>query len=145
MRSRLHAIPLCPAALILAAGSVVLVSQSLPSLRPASSSQRKQTASQLQQTTSQGQSTTSPRQPATPRRPTTQTPPVVPDLMERVAKFRRVSMPFRATGLTPREQQMVQKLVEASQQLENIFWRQSDPEALALFQSLAASTRPIDR
>ena len=30
---------------------------------------------------------------------------------------------------------MVQKLVEASQYLDNIYWRQSDPEDLALYRS----------
>ena len=55
---------------------------------------------------------------------------VVPDIAERVAKFRRVQMPFRTTGLTAREQQMIRKLVEACEYLESIYWRQSDPDAL---------------
>ena len=64
---------------------------------------------------------------------------VVPDIAERVAKFRRVKMPFDSTGMTPRERQMVEKLVAACRYLEDIYWRQSDPDALALYQSLAAS------
>jgi len=64
---------------------------------------------------------------------------VVPDIAERVAKFRRVKMPFDSTGMTPRERQMVEKLVAACRFLEDIYWRQSDPDALALYQSLAAS------
>src|SRR5207248_10072517 len=40
-----------------------------------------------------------------------------------------------AAGLNAREREMVQKLVEASQYLDNIYWRQSDPEALALYKS----------
>src|ERR1700681_425713 len=55
-----------------------------------------------------------------------------PDLAARLAKFRRVEMPFHSVGLTSREQQMVAKLVEASGYLEDIYWRQSDPEGLAL-------------
>jgi hypothetical protein len=47
-------------------------------------------------------------------------------------------MPFRTAGLTVREQQLVRKLVEASGYLESIYWRQSDPEALTLYQSLAS-------
>jgi hypothetical protein len=69
---------------------------------------------------------------------------VVPDIAERVAKFRRVQMPFHTAGLSARDQQMIRKLVEACGYLENIFWRQSDPDALTLYQSLAASTNPRD-
>ena len=69
---------------------------------------------------------------------------VVPDLEQRLAKFRRVQMPFRTAGLTAREQQMVRKLVEACGYLESIYWRQSDPEGLILYQSLASSTNPRD-
>src|ERR1022692_1291194 len=69
---------------------------------------------------------------------------VVPDLAQRVAKFRRVQMPFRTAGLSAREVQLVHKLVEASGYLESIYWRQSDPEALALYQSLASSKNPRD-
>ncbi|HEX4489551.1 MAG TPA: Zn-dependent hydrolase [Terriglobales bacterium] len=61
---------------------------------------------------------------------------VVPDLAQRVAKFRRVQMPFHAAGLSPRERQLVEKLVAASRYLEEIFWRQMDPEALDLYKSL---------
>ncbi len=69
---------------------------------------------------------------------------VVPDLQQRVAKFRRVHMLFRTAGLTPRDVQLVHKLVEACGYLESIYWRQSDPEGLALYQSLAASRHPQD-
>jgi hypothetical protein len=64
---------------------------------------------------------------------------VVPDLPQRLAKFRRVPMPFRTAGLSVREQQLVRKLVEACGYLESIYWRQSDPEGLTLYQSLASS------
>jgi hypothetical protein len=64
---------------------------------------------------------------------------VVPDLRQRLARYRRVRMPFRPDGLSAREQQLVGKLVEASTYLESIFWRQSDPEGLTLYQSLASS------
>jgi len=71
---------------------------------------------------------------------------VAPDIGQRLAKFRRVQMPFRTAGLSAREQQMVRKLVEACGYLESIYWRQSDPDALTLYQSLAASrnSRDID-
>jgi len=69
---------------------------------------------------------------------------VVPDLAERLAKFRRVQIPFRMAGLSAREVRLVQKLVEACNELESIFWRQSDPEALTIYQSLASSTNRRD-
>ena len=69
---------------------------------------------------------------------------VAPDLAQRLAKFRRVQMPFRTTGLSAREQQLVHKLVEACGYLESIYWRQSDPEGLTLYQSLASSPNRRD-
>jgi peptidase M49-like protein len=69
---------------------------------------------------------------------------IAPDLGQRLARFRRVQMPFRPAGLSPREQRLVRKLVEACGHLESIFWRQSDPEGLTLYQSLASSTNPHD-
>ena len=70
---------------------------------------------------------------------------VATDLDQRLAKFRRVQMPFQSAGLTAREQKLVRKLVEACGYLESIYWRQSDPEGLTLYQSLANSTSPRDR
>ncbi len=69
---------------------------------------------------------------------------VVPDLDQRLAKFRRVEMPFHSTGLTARELKMVDKLVDASRYLEEIYWRQIDPDALTLYESLAASKNSRD-
>ena len=69
---------------------------------------------------------------------------VAPDLAQRLAKFRRVQMPFRTAGLSAREQQLVHKLVEACGYLESIYWRQSDPEGLTLYQSLASSRNRRD-
>jgi hypothetical protein len=62
---------------------------------------------------------------------------VAGDLGQRLARFRRVQMPFRTAGLTAREQQLVRKLVEACGYLESIYWRQSDLDGLTLYQSLA--------
>jgi hypothetical protein len=69
---------------------------------------------------------------------------IAPNLMEELAKFKTVRMPFDSARLTAREQQMVSKLVEASQFLESIYWRQSDPDGLKLYQSLAGSHAPKD-
>jgi len=53
-------------------------------------------------------------------------------------------MPFHSEGLSAREQDLVKKLVEASQYLEQIYWRQSDPDGLTLMLSLETSTAPQD-
>jgi hypothetical protein len=71
-------------------------------------------------------------------------PYVVPDLAERVAKFKLVHMPFNSAGLTAREKQMVAKLVDASGLLDCIYWRQNDPPGLKLYLSLADSKDPQD-
>jgi hypothetical protein len=69
---------------------------------------------------------------------------VVPDLDHRLAKFRRVEMPFHSAGLTAREVKMVDKLVDASRYLEQIYWRQIDPDGLTLYESLASSQNSQD-
>jgi len=69
---------------------------------------------------------------------------IAPDLDSQLAKFKRVQMPLDGKNLSARERQLVQKLVEACGYLEDIFWRQSDPEALTLYQSLASSQNSRD-
>jgi hypothetical protein len=69
---------------------------------------------------------------------------VAADLARRLARFRRVQIPFRTAGLSAREQQLVRKLVEACGYLESIYWRQSDPEGLTLYQSLASARNRRD-
>ena len=66
-------------------------------------------------------------------------------LAPRLARYRVVKMPFDATGLSPRERNEVEQLVQASRYLEDIFWRQNDPEGLALYESLAGSASPHDK
>lgn len=69
---------------------------------------------------------------------------VVPDLKERLARFKEVQMPFHSEGLSAREKQLVLKLVDASGYLEDIYWRQVDPEGLDLYESLEKSSNPQD-
>jgi hypothetical protein len=69
---------------------------------------------------------------------------VVPDLAQRVAKFKRFKIPFRSQDLTHSQRRMVIKLVDAAGLLDCIFWRQSDPEGLQLYVSLAKSKDPQD-
>ena len=74
--------------------------------------------------------------------PVTQNLVIAPNLMEEVKKFKPVRMPFDSAHLTARERQMVGKLVEACQNLESIYWRQSDPEGLKLYQALGGNRDP---
>src|SRR6476660_3789585 len=70
---------------------------------------------------------------------------VTSDLDQRLAKFHQIQMPYRSAKLTANEKKMVEKLVDASRYLGDIFWRQSDPEGLDLYQSLAGSENPKDK
>jgi len=69
---------------------------------------------------------------------------VVPDLDRRIAKWQKVRMPFRTKGLTPKQIRMVGKLVDACRALDEIYWRQNDPDGLLIYQSLAGSKNPRD-
>jgi len=69
---------------------------------------------------------------------------VVPDLTERLAKYKTVTIPFDKSKFSARELQMVDKLVEASRDLDDIFWRQSDPAGLELYKNLEKSQTPRD-
>jgi hypothetical protein len=62
--------------------------------------------------------------------------PVIEDLAAQVDKFKLVSMPFSVVGLSPQEQTLVYKLVDASRWLDSIYWRQSDPKGLDLLKHL---------
>ena len=54
-------------------------------------------------------------------------------------------MPASTSGLTARERQLVQKLVDASRLIESIYWRQSDREGLELYKGLAGCTGKSDK
>ncbi|HWF92031.1 MAG TPA: hypothetical protein VN684_07090 [Terriglobales bacterium] len=69
---------------------------------------------------------------------------VAPDLAQKLARFKTVQMPFHSAGLTEQEKKLVDKLVDATRYLEDIYWRQSDPEGLKLYLSLEGSTNPKD-
>src|SRR5580698_8365157 len=53
----------------------------------------------------------------------------------RLAQWKQVQMPFHSTGLSANERQMVEKLVDASQLLDDVYWRQSDLAGLALYKT----------
>src|SRR5437588_8250904 len=54
------------------------------------------------------------------------------NLDTRLARFREVRMPFHPERYTARERRLIDKLVEACQHLELVFWEQSDPEGFVL-------------
>src|SRR5580692_5424711 len=62
---------------------------------------------------------------------------------ERLAQWKRVDMPFHSTGLSVPERQMVEKLVDASQLLDDIYWRQSDLAGLNLYKT--TQDQPLKR
>src|SRR3954470_15558709 len=67
---------------------------------------------------------------------------VAPDLDRRLARFKTVRMPYADAMLSARERQMIDQLVIACRELESIYWRQSDPGALALYNALEAVKTP---
>ena len=68
---------------------------------------------------------------------------VTPDLDQRLARFKPVKMPYNSAALSQRERDMVDQLVIALRELENMYWRQSDPEGLALYNALESDTSPL--
>ena len=70
---------------------------------------------------------------------------VAPDIDARLAKFKSIEMPFNRAGLSEREQKLVEKLVDAANRIEQIYWRQSDPEGLKLYVRLVNSQDPLDQ
>jgi hypothetical protein len=67
------------------------------------------------------------------------------DIAGQVTKFKLVSMPFSVNGLSDNERKMVYKLVEASQFLESIYWRQSDPKGLELYKRLLGCNQVMNQ
>lgn len=61
---------------------------------------------------------------------------LAPDIDQLLAKTRPVKMPYDPSKLSPKERQMVDKLVDASQWLDSIYWRQIDPEGLKIYLAL---------
>jgi hypothetical protein len=68
---------------------------------------------------------------------------VVPDLNQRLARFKPVRMPYNAASLSQRERDMIDQLVIACRELESMYWRQSDPGALALYNALESDKTPL--
>jgi hypothetical protein len=61
---------------------------------------------------------------------------VAPDLEQRLARYKPVEMPFTFEGFSARERKLINELIAASRDLENIFWRQNSPEDIPIYKSL---------
>jgi hypothetical protein len=62
---------------------------------------------------------------------------VAPDVPQRLAKFKPVEMPFTFEGYSKREVRLINELVAALRDLEDIYWRQNNPADIAVWQQLA--------
>ena len=67
---------------------------------------------------------------------------VAPDLDLRLARFKRVEMPFQLEKFSAREKVLLKELIAASRDLEQIYWRQNSPDDIAMYKSLATSKEP---
>src|SRR5882672_7272986 len=67
---------------------------------------------------------------------------VVTYIDKRLARFQKVEMPFSCAGMSAREKRVVDEMIAACRDLENIYWRQNNPEDIALYNGLAHATDP---
>jgi hypothetical protein len=70
---------------------------------------------------------------------------VAGDVAKRLARWKPVPMPFSEQGFSDRERRLLSLLIDASRDLENIYWRQSDPGAIPLYRSLSDAASPDER
>src|SRR5712691_11124923 len=61
---------------------------------------------------------------------------VAPDLPQRLARYKPVEMPFAKDQFTARELRVINELIAACRDLENIYWRQNCPEDIPIQKSL---------
>jgi hypothetical protein len=67
---------------------------------------------------------------------------VAPDIAQRLTRFQKVEMPFTYAGMSARERRVVDEMIAACRDLENIYWRQNNPEDVALYNGLAGTADP---
>ncbi len=70
---------------------------------------------------------------------------VAPDIAQRLARFQKVEMPYSDAGMNARERRVVSEMIAACRDLENIYWRQNNPEDIALYNGLAGASDPMLR
>src|SRR5256885_12956530 len=61
---------------------------------------------------------------------------VAPDVSQRLAKFKPVEMPFPFEGYSKREVRLINELVAALRDLEDIYLPQNNPPAIANWQEV---------
>lgn len=67
---------------------------------------------------------------------------IAPDIEGRLARFKPVEMPFTYEGMSAHERTVVNELIAACRDLENIYWRQNNPDDIALYNATAHATDP---
>src|SRR5882724_2441050 len=65
---------------------------------------------------------------------------IAPDIEQRLARFKPVEMPFTYEGMSAHERTVVNELIAACRDLENIYWRQNNPDDIALYNATAHAT-----
>ena len=70
---------------------------------------------------------------------------IKPDVPQRVAQLPKTVIDYERTLLNDEERQVVQKLIEASQFIDEIYWLQVSEENPALRERLAKGTSPLER
>jgi len=67
---------------------------------------------------------------------------IAPDIEQRIARFKTVEMPFPLARFSAREKVLINELVAASRDLEDIFWRQNSPDDIDVYKALESSKEP---
>jgi hypothetical protein len=67
---------------------------------------------------------------------------VASDIDKRLARFQKVEMPFSFAGMSAREKRVVDEMIAACRDLEDIYWRQNDPDDIAVYNSLVHAADP---
>jgi hypothetical protein len=70
---------------------------------------------------------------------------VAPDIEQRLARFKPVDMPFRLERFSAREKVLLNELIAASRELEEIYWRQNSPDDIDVYKALTSSKEPRAR
>src|SRR5260221_9018853 len=65
---------------------------------------------------------------------------IAPDIEGRLTRFKPVEMPFTFEGMSAREKRVVDELIAACRDLEDIYWRQNNPDDIALYNATAHSS-----
>jgi hypothetical protein len=67
---------------------------------------------------------------------------IAPDIEQRLSRFKPVEMPFTLEGMPANEKTVINELIAACRDLEDIYWRQNNPEDIALYNETAHATDP---